>query len=335
MKKEEGVYYIKRVSKLPKSGNANVLYAIRDSVLEELFRWQPGGGYETITVGAPPGVLDNVYTANGSLEGTRVIDLDGNEFTIQTASGNEMIYLNPTANEEEANLAAINDTDGGNEASINNATTATDASSTVQANFNNGAKIASFELFANVDESTATLDADIIELNGEDISLNINGVGGVQGANGGVLQVIGQNGIQFQFDGVSPVVGQVIKAKDTSGGVEWSDVPEPRAVDTATLGATFNVTINATDHRNKWLVTSQQDGTSGVLQLNTAGLAGFTVGDEIILINNGVGEVRVAAIGVTVITPVQPGATYTFQEGERVSIVVIDSSTVSYHVTTT
>ncbi len=110
---------------------------------------------------------------------------------------------------------------------------------------------------------------------------------------------------------------------------------DPRTVDTATLGATFNSTINATDHRNKWLVTNQQDAVSGILQLNGAGVGGFTPGDEIILVNNGTGQVRVVAIGVTVITPVQVGPTFTFQEGERVSIVIIDGTTVSYHVTTT
>lgn len=112
---------------------------------------------------------------------------------------------------------------------------------------------------------------------------------------------------------------------------------EPRTVDTTTLGATFNVAINATDHRNKWLVTSQQDAVSGVLALNTAGVGQFTPGDELIFINNGTGEVRVTASGVTVITPAGNGTgpIFTFQEGERLSIVIIDGSTVSYHVTTT
>lgn len=121
---------------------------------------------------------------------------------------------------------------------------------------------------------------------------------------------------------------------DASGDISIPTF-EPRTVDTASFGATFSVSLNATDHRNKWLVTSQQDGTSGVVQLSTAGIGGFTPGDEIIFINNGTGEVRVVNVGgVTVITPTQTGPIYSFQEGERLSIVVIDSTTVSYHVTT-
>jgi hypothetical protein len=49
--REEGHYYIRRVPKLPKKGNANALYAIIGSTINEFFRWVPGGKYETITIG--------------------------------------------------------------------------------------------------------------------------------------------------------------------------------------------------------------------------------------------------------------------------------------------
>lgn len=54
--KEEGNYTLKRVDKLPKKGNANLLYSVKDpSGITVLYRWLPNGTYEEIPVGASGG----------------------------------------------------------------------------------------------------------------------------------------------------------------------------------------------------------------------------------------------------------------------------------------
>ena len=49
--REEGHYTLKRVKKLPKRGNSNLLYAFIGPVIDKLYRWLPNGEYEIITLG--------------------------------------------------------------------------------------------------------------------------------------------------------------------------------------------------------------------------------------------------------------------------------------------
>jgi hypothetical protein len=70
--REEGHYYIRRVPKLPKKGNANTLYAIIGSTINEFFRWVPNGSYEEIKIGG--GEQDN-FSRTISVN---VSDLSGN-----------------------------------------------------------------------------------------------------------------------------------------------------------------------------------------------------------------------------------------------------------------
>ncbi len=53
--REEGNYNIKRVKKLPKQGNANLLYTITSDKMEVFYRWLPNGTYEEISVGGSSG----------------------------------------------------------------------------------------------------------------------------------------------------------------------------------------------------------------------------------------------------------------------------------------
>ena len=85
----EGHYTIKRVDKLPKNGNANMLYAIRSNVIDKFYRWVGNGKYETILIGggilAEPTdlVFDSVSNkltatfADGSIKTTTIDILSG------------------------------------------------------------------------------------------------------------------------------------------------------------------------------------------------------------------------------------------------------------------
>lgn len=49
--KEDGQYYIKRVQRLPKRGNANVLYILKSLKIDTLYRWNVfTSEYESIKV---------------------------------------------------------------------------------------------------------------------------------------------------------------------------------------------------------------------------------------------------------------------------------------------
>ena len=67
MVREEGHYTIKRVDVLPKRGNANFLYALKNTVMPEMYRWLPNNTYETITLGGASNIQAG---ANITITGT-------------------------------------------------------------------------------------------------------------------------------------------------------------------------------------------------------------------------------------------------------------------------
>lgn len=118
MAREEGHYTIKRVKKLPKKGNSNLLYVIKTEdtepdVIEKCYRWLLNGTYQEITLGGSgsfPGFTD-LPTDYGVILSTVAISNDYNDLdNLPITSGDNL--GNHTATQDLIidgfNLSAIN-----------------------------------------------------------------------------------------------------------------------------------------------------------------------------------------------------------------------------------
>ena len=81
MKREEGHYTLKRVDKLPKRGNANLLYILKSDPIEKFYRWQlRTGGYEELNIGPAP----SSYELSDTLGGVSTVSLIKDGVVIST-----------------------------------------------------------------------------------------------------------------------------------------------------------------------------------------------------------------------------------------------------------
>jgi len=73
MAREEGHYTIKRVGKLPKKGNSNLLYMITGNSVDTFYRWLPNNTYESISIVAQGNLADTDLQTASVQEATVII----------------------------------------------------------------------------------------------------------------------------------------------------------------------------------------------------------------------------------------------------------------------
>lgn len=86
MKKEEGHYTLKFVDKLPKKGNANLLYVINSSPIEQYFKWTLKGVYEIFEVGTQSTSSASLWEVGTGTQSLKSINTPEN-----IASGNSSV----------------------------------------------------------------------------------------------------------------------------------------------------------------------------------------------------------------------------------------------------
>lgn len=97
-----------------------------------------------------------IYTQDGTIDdAVRTVSLNGNTLTFNQG-GNSFLYLQPTAGAEQSLLQAVNITDNGNFAAVDNQTQNTQATSRLTADFNNNVNNSNILLFADASTSTIT-----------------------------------------------------------------------------------------------------------------------------------------------------------------------------------
>lgn len=124
-------------------------------------RYNLATGYITYADTTTGGGGTNIYNSDGTLSGNRELSLS--TFTLHMANGSLFgsteLYLDPTANNEQAYLAAYNTTGADNKASYYANTTDLIAQTVMQAAFNSSAKTSIIELDANTSNGTITATA--------------------------------------------------------------------------------------------------------------------------------------------------------------------------------
>lgn len=93
--KEEGHYDIRRVKVLPPRGNFNILYAMKTTSLDKLYRWTHEGEYEEITLGGGatgPTVTNTSELVNDGSDGASVfVELDDVATVATTGNYDDLI----------------------------------------------------------------------------------------------------------------------------------------------------------------------------------------------------------------------------------------------------
>jgi len=185
---------------------------------------------------APTSALDNIYTVDGTLTGDRVVTVPINTtLEIQGTSSDNLLLIDRASNVERSIFAARDPFGTGNKGEFFVTTTDSNANIDIVADFQAGTDSASINLFAQMGSSTITVEAETIELNGPDISMNIDNVGGVQGVNGGNLQIIGENGIEIETSS-TPAEGQFLAVTGVDlfnpnrADIDWTN-PVLKAID--------------------------------------------------------------------------------------------------------
>lgn len=111
--KEEGHYTIKRVDRLPKRGNYNILYAMKTKTLNKFYRYLQDGEYEEIYLGAVS-INNTSDLVNDGSDGTSVY-VENNDLSEVAISGdyNDLINTPVVANQDlESVLTEGNDAVG-------------------------------------------------------------------------------------------------------------------------------------------------------------------------------------------------------------------------------
>lgn len=155
---------------------------------------------------------NTIYTANGSLNGDREIDMDGHTLTIEQDE-RYFLLINPLLDNEQAILAASNPANNGNFGVVQLETFADSGKATLEAWYNDESKFAKIVANANVTTGTLTYIADTHIFNGDHFV-----IGGTPLIDANNLVEVNHNGeILFTVDIGDHDQSALLAAKDGTG----------------------------------------------------------------------------------------------------------------------
>ena len=242
-------------------------------------------------------VTGNIYTVDGTLSGTRTVELGGNELIV-TESANNLLYIT----DGQSSLRSFNPTGSDNTAGSAFVTGATLATFGINAYFNGSAKYSEITALADVDSSIINYTSDKHVFVGDVVLFELagNGAGVVAVDNNGLLSWSAAGGGNTIYTGDDDLAGNRIVGlagnflKANNGSDEWltldpdNGIAGIRASD-ATLGnygsvrsgafptyADYSITADYNDNQTRVSIDADADTDLA----NLSHLARYTGGIE-------------------------------------------------------